>query len=57
MKETQEKKLEWLRREIQKGVDDLKAGRFCDDPETMAKIREKLLKLKAQRDKKEQSIR
>jgi len=30
MNEIQKQKLEWLRREIQKGIDDLEAGRFRD---------------------------
>ena len=52
MKETQGEKLEWLRREIQKGIDDLGAGRFRDGGEFMEEMREKLLRLKAERDKK-----
>jgi hypothetical protein len=50
MNKTQKEKLEWLRREIQKGIDDLEAGRFCDGPTVMAEIRRKLLKLKAEQD-------
>lgn len=49
---TKEEKLEWLRREIQKGVDDLEAGRFSDGPTAMARIRERLLIKKAEQDKK-----
>jgi predicted transcriptional regulator len=51
MDETQKEKLEWLKRELQKGLDDLEAGRYQDGETAMAEIREKLLKLKAKRDK------
>ena len=50
MNETNKEKLEWLRREIQKGIDDLEAGRFRDGPNAMAEIREKLFKLKAEQE-------
>lgn len=50
MKETQKEKLEWLRREIQKGLDDLEAGRYCDGPTAMTELRERLLRLKMQQD-------
>ena len=30
MIKSDKEKLEWLRREIQKGIDDLEAGRFYD---------------------------
>jgi len=52
MNKANEEKLESLRREIQKGLDDLEAGRFQDGPTVMAEIREKLLKLKAEQDEK-----
>jgi len=48
MSEASKEKWEWLRREIQKGIDDLEAGRFRDGEIAMAEIREKLLKLKAE---------
>lgn len=44
--EMRETKLNALRAEIQKGIDDLEAGRIVDGPTTMAEFREKLLKLK-----------
>lgn len=46
--EMREMKLEALRTEIQKGIDDLEAGRFRDGPEFMAEKRELLLKMKEQ---------
>jgi antitoxin ParD1/3/4 len=46
--EQHELKLEALRTEIQKGIDDLEAGRFRDGREAMAKKREYLLKMKEQ---------
>jgi hypothetical protein len=46
MKESNEAKLEWLRREIQKGIDSLEAGNYSDGPEAMRRIKERLLKLK-----------
>jgi antitoxin ParD1/3/4 len=46
--ETREAKLTALRAEIQKGIDDLEAGRFRDGAEAMAEIRERLMKLKPQ---------
>jgi len=50
MSETDEEKLEWLRRAVQKGLDDLEAGGFCHDPTVMAELRKKLFKLKAEQD-------
>lgn len=44
--EMREVKLAALRGEIQKGIDDLEAGRVFDGPSTMASFREKLLKMK-----------
>ena len=44
--EMRELKLEALRKEIQKGIDDLEAGRFRDGREAMAEKRERLLKMK-----------
>ncbi len=41
--EMREAKLNALRAEIQKGIDDLEAGRFQDGPEAMADIKERLL--------------
>lgn len=41
-----EAKLKALRAEIQKGIDDLEAGRIYDGPTTMAEFREKLLAMK-----------
>ncbi len=41
--EMRETKLNALRAEIQKGIDDLEAGRFKDGPEAMAEIKERLL--------------
>jgi antitoxin ParD1/3/4 len=46
--EQHELKLEALRTEIQKGIDDLEAGRFRDGREAMAEKRELLLKMKEQ---------
>lgn len=45
----QDEKLAALRAEIQKGVDDLEAGRFHDGPTTMAKFRERLLRMKSEK--------
>jgi len=42
-----EAKLNALRAEIQKGIDDLEAGRYRDGEEVMAEIRERLLERKA----------
>ena len=44
--EMRDAKLHALRAEIQKGIDDLEAGRIYDGPSTMAEFREKLLKMK-----------
>ncbi|MEP6789427.1 MAG: type II toxin-antitoxin system ParD family antitoxin [Acidobacteriota bacterium] len=41
--EMRETKLTALRAEIQKGIDDLEAGRFRDGGEAMAEIKERLL--------------
>ena len=46
--EMRELKLDALRQEIQKGIDDLEAGRFGDGREAMAEKRELLLKMKEQ---------
>ncbi len=46
--EMRELKLDALRTEIQKGIDDLEAGRFRDGREVMAEKRERLLKMKEQ---------
>jgi antitoxin ParD1/3/4 len=46
--ELREMKLEALRTEIQKGIDDLEAGRFRDGREAMAEKRELLLRMKEQ---------
>ena len=46
-----EARLNALRAEIQKGIDDLETGRFMDGPEAMAEIKEHLLKLKDQKAK------
>jgi antitoxin ParD1/3/4 len=46
--EMREAKLNALRAEIQKGIDDLEAGRFRDGHEVMAEIRERLLQRKQQ---------
>lgn len=39
-------KLEALRQDIQKGIDDLEAGRILDGPEAMAVRRRRLLEMK-----------
>lgn len=46
--EMREAKLNALRAEIQKGIDDLEAGRYRDGAEAMAEIRERLMKRKPQ---------
>lgn len=46
--EMRKKKLEALRIEIQKGIDDLEAGRFVDGAEVMAEMRDRLLRRKLQ---------
>lgn len=46
--EMRQLKLEALRKEIQKGTDDLEAGRYRDGDEVMAEIKDRLLKLKPQ---------
>lgn len=46
--EMREKKLESLRIEIQKGIDDLEAGRVRDGVEVMAEFKDRLLKIKQQ---------
>lgn len=43
-----EAKLSALRAEIQKGIDDLEAGRYRDGAEAMAEIKERLMKRKPQ---------
>lgn len=44
--DTHEAKLNALRAEIQKGIDDLEAGRVYDGPTVMAEFREKLQSMK-----------
>ena len=44
--EMREVKLQALRREIQKGIDDLEAGRANDGREVMAEFKSRLLKMK-----------
>lgn len=44
--EMREAKLNALRAEIQKGIDDLEAGRIYDGPSTMAGFKRKLLAMK-----------
>lgn len=44
--EIREAKLEALRSEIQKGIDDLEAGRVRDGSEVMADFKRRLLKMK-----------
>lgn len=44
--EIRELKLEGLRKEIQKGIDDLEAGRFSDGDEVMSEFRRHLLSVK-----------
>ena len=46
--EMRELKLEALRNEIQKGIDDLESGRFRDGGEVMAEVKDRLLKLNPQ---------
>ncbi len=46
--EVYERKLAWLKGEIQKGMDDLEAGRYRDGAEVMSEIRERLLKMRDQ---------
>lgn len=46
--EMRELKLQTLRSEIQKGIDDLEAGRFRDGGEVMAEFKSRLLKMKEQ---------
>ena len=41
-------KLNALRTEIQKGIDDLEAGRYRDGAEAMAEIKERLMQRKPQ---------
>ncbi len=44
--EMREMKLEVLRKEIQKGIDDLEAGRVRDGSEVMAEFKHRLLDMK-----------
>jgi antitoxin ParD1/3/4 len=44
--EMREAKLNALRAEIQKGIDDMEAGRVYDGPTVMQEMREKLLSMK-----------
>lgn len=44
--EIRELKLEGLRKEIQKGIDDLEAGRFSDGDEVMSEFKRHLLSVK-----------
>lgn len=46
--EMREAKLKALRADIQKGIDDLEAGRYRDGDEAMAEIKERLLERKRQ---------
>lgn len=46
--EMREMKLEALRKEIQKGIDDLEAGRVRDGGEVMAEFKSRLLSMKEQ---------
>ena len=46
--EMREMKLEALRKEIQKGMDDLEAGRARDGGEVMAEFKDRLLRMKQQ---------
>lgn len=46
MDERNERKLEWLRKEIQKGIDSLENGHYVDVPEAMKRIRERLMEMK-----------
>lgn len=43
-----EMKLDALRKEIQKGIDDLEAGRVSDGGEVMAEFKSRLLSMKEQ---------
>jgi antitoxin ParD1/3/4 len=43
---TREEKLRWLRGEIEKGIDDLEAGRYRDGREAMQELRARLLEMK-----------
>jgi antitoxin ParD1/3/4 len=45
--EMREAKLKALRADIQKGIDDLEAGRYQDGGEAMAEMREHLIKQKS----------
>ena len=44
--QAREEKLDWLKIEIQKGIDDLEAGRYRDGREVMSEITGRLLELK-----------
>lgn len=46
--EVREAKLNALRAEIQKGIDDLEAGRYRDGAETMTEIKQRLMRRKPQ---------
>ncbi|HMJ07393.1 MAG TPA: type II toxin-antitoxin system ParD family antitoxin [Pyrinomonadaceae bacterium] len=46
--EMRETKLNALRAEIQKGIEDLEAGRYRDGDEAMAEIKDRLVKRKLQ---------
>ena len=46
MDERNQRKLEWLRKEIQKGIDSLEKGQYVDGPEAMKRIRERLMEMK-----------
>lgn len=48
--EDRETKLQALRIEIQKGIDDLEAGRIHDGPKTMASFRRRLLQMKKEKE-------
>lgn len=48
--ENREEKLKWLRAEIEKGLEDLRHGRYEDGPTVMAQLRKKLLDRKARKE-------
>ena len=45
-----EEKLRWLKAEIEKGLEDLRHGRYEDGATVMAEFRKKLLDLKARKE-------
>ena len=48
--ETRESKLAWLKDAIRLGMEDVEAGRVRDGREVMQELREKLLRMKRERD-------